>query len=408
MTLSAEENELLTRVGPNTAMGRLLKRYWHPVAAVTELDESPTKPLRLFGEDLVLYRDRRGRYGLIDRKCPHRGMDLSYGMVEECGLRCPYHGWAFDETGACIDQPFETAVRPASCAAQKVKIASYPVEAKAGLVWAYLGDAPPPCLPDWGRFGDRGFKQIIMAELPCNWLQCQENAVDPVHFEWLHFNWTLYQQGKRERTPRHLKIAFDEFDHGFVYRRLLEGSSETDEAWTVGRVCLWPNCLYTGSFAWYVPIDDENTMLVMWTLLPLPGTRPVEQPTIPHWYLQLQDPLTKRWNRAAFTNQDCLAWVSQGRIADRTKERLGESDRGVILLRKRFFRDLERVAAGEDPSGLVRDASKNERLPLPLMSDQIVAPPRPFPPMSQGQPQWLADEYRRLWSEHSGGDVSVS
>src|SRR4029453_6939009 len=129
--------------------------------------------------------------------------------------------------------------------------------------------APPPVPlgPTWEPFTWRnGFVQIVFSEVPCNWFQCQENSIDPVHFEWLHSNWTRVLQGdKGPKPPPHLKIGFEEFEYGFVYRRVLEGQSESDELWTVGRTCLWPNCLFTGGhFEWRVPIDDENMLSVGW------------------------------------------------------------------------------------------------------------------------------------------------
>ncbi len=110
--LSKEENELLCRIGPGTPMGDLMRRYWQPVAAVAELDEFPTRALRIMGEDLVLYRDTSGTYGMLELHCPHRRADLSYGMVEAGGLRCNYHGWAFNEKGDCFSTPFEDTSHP--------------------------------------------------------------------------------------------------------------------------------------------------------------------------------------------------------------------------------------------------------------------------------------------------------
>ena len=124
--LSVQENELLTQVGPGTPMGELMRRYWHPIAAAAELIDRPTKAVRLLGEDLVLYKDRSGTLGLIDRFCPHRRVDLSYGIPEEHGLRCMYHGWMMDETGQCIEQPFEETVHPDGRFKEKVKVAGYP------------------------------------------------------------------------------------------------------------------------------------------------------------------------------------------------------------------------------------------------------------------------------------------
>jgi 5,5'-dehydrodivanillate O-demethylase oxygenase subunit len=188
--LSEERNRLLTEVGPGTKMGALLRRYWHPIAAVAELDDAPTKPVRLLGEDLVLYKDLSGQYGLLERHCPHRSADLSYGIVEACGLRCNYHGWMFDETGACREQPFEDIDAPEIRFRDQIRIRAYKVEARAGLLWAYPGPEPAPLVPNWEPFTwANGFVQIVFATVPCNWFQCQENSIDPVHFEWMHDNW---------------------------------------------------------------------------------------------------------------------------------------------------------------------------------------------------------------------------
>jgi 5,5'-dehydrodivanillate O-demethylase len=128
--LSEEENVLLTQVGAGTPMGDLLRRYWMPIAAVAELDDNPTKYVRLMGEDLALYKDKSGTYGLIDLHCCHRRADLTYGYVEDCGLRCNYHGWLYDEKGNCIDQPFDEIAHPEANFKDKIKIKAYPVEAK--------------------------------------------------------------------------------------------------------------------------------------------------------------------------------------------------------------------------------------------------------------------------------------
>src|SRR3954467_11768133 len=147
--LSKEDNETLTRVGPGTPMGELMRRYWHPIAAAQELVDNPfrTKEVRILGEDLVLYRDRRGTLGLIERYCSHRRVNLALGMVEEDGLRCQYHGWKFDHSGKCVSQPFEDTVRPEASFREKCGIKGYLVEELAGLVWAYLGPQPAPLLP---------------------------------------------------------------------------------------------------------------------------------------------------------------------------------------------------------------------------------------------------------------------
>jgi 5,5'-dehydrodivanillate O-demethylase oxygenase subunit len=405
--LSAKDNEALTRVGRGTPMGELMRRYWQPVAAVAQLQERPTLAVRLMGEDLVLYRDTEGRYGLLDRHCAHRRADLAYGTVEACGLRCHYHGWLFDGAGRCLEQPFEEVAHPQARFKDKIRLTAYPVEAKGGLLWAYLGPAPAPLVPDWDLFHQRGYKQIVFSEVPCNWFQGQENSIDPVHFEWLHSNWSAAQRGDAARAPRHLKIAFEEFEWGFTYRRVREDTTEDDELWTVGRVCLWPNCLYTGKFEWRVPIDDERTLHVAWFNDPVPGAAPFEQARIPYWHGPIRDPATGRWITSHVMNQDFVAWMGQGAIADRTKEHLGESDRGVILLRRRILEEAEVVARGGDPKAVIRDAAKNHRLPLPTIREgrgAAVRPPDGPRPMvfHAGQPREIVEDMRRVWAERTG------
>jgi 5,5'-dehydrodivanillate O-demethylase oxygenase subunit len=358
--LTEAENQLLTRVGPGTRMGALLRRYWHPIAGVLEMESEPTKPVRLLGEDLVLYRDRKGGYGLVDRRCPHRGADLLYGIVEPNGLRCSYHGWCFDARGRCLEQPFEEALRPDGAGRDKVVIKAYPVEEKAGLVWAYLGPAPAPCLWDWARFHDPGQAYVTFTRIPCNWLQCQENSIDPVHFEWLHQNLPSARFGDGARAPRHLRLGFDEFEFGFVYRRILENTDESHPLWSVGRVSLWPECLYTGGFVWHVPMDDETTMDVTWDTTDATSSEKVH---VRH--LGLARGRDGRYRIDDSQHQDAVAMIGQGTIADRGRERLGESDRGVIMLRRRLLAELDALEDGRDPKGVLRDVSRNHRLPLP-------------------------------------------
>ncbi len=369
--LTEEKNRLLTQVGPGTAMGDLLRRYWHPIAAVSEFDDKRTKPLRLMGEDLVLYKDLSGTYGLLGRHCAHRGADLSFGFVERCGLRCHYHGWRYDAGGHCLDQPYDDLVNAKGRYKDKVRQKAFPVEEKAGLLWAYLGPQPAPLVPNWEPFlWKNGFKQIVISEIPCNWFQCQENSIDPVHFEWMHENWgSTLRGGDAAAAPRHLKLAFDEFEYGLVYRRVREGGSEQSELWTVGRAALWPNCFFLGDhFEWRVPVDDTNTLSIMWVFNRVPKDRePFEQSSIPHWIGPLHDPATGRWIDSHVVNQDFIAWLGQGTIADRTREHLGQSDRGIVMMRQRFFAEIDAIAGGAEPKGLIRDPSKNIRVSLPIV-----------------------------------------
>jgi 5,5'-dehydrodivanillate O-demethylase len=410
--LDHEKNALLTQVGPGTPMGDLMRRYWMPIAGVTEFDRTPIKAVRLMGEDLVLYKDLSGTYGLVDRQCPHRRADLSYGFVENCGLRCNYHGWNFDESGACTEQPFEDIANPDARYRDKVKITAYPVEEKAGMLWAYLGPLPAPLVPNYEPFGwKNGYCQIVISEVPCNWLQGQENSIDPVHFEWMHRNWSVRLRGDTgPYAPKHTKLGFDEFEHGFTYKRVTEDTDENDLLWTIGRTCLWPNALYTGDhFEWRVPMDDENMLSVTWHFSRVPkDMEPFVQGPIPTWHGPVKDALTGKWITTHVMNQDFVAWLGQGKISDRWNEHLGSSDRGVILVRKRFMEDLERIAGGEDPKAIVRDPAQNDPIMLPvanrrsliegLTREELAANPFAAPrhyPFQAGQPDDVREGYER-------------
>ncbi len=352
-------------------MGDLLRRYWMPIAGVSEFESRSTKAVTLLGEDLVLYRDLSGEFGLIDRHCLHRRADMTHAMVERHGLRCSYHGWRFDADGRCVERPFEEAHAPGRPPLADSRVKAYRVQAMAGLVWAYLGPQPEPLLPNWEPFTrTNGFVQIVLTEVPCNWFQCQENSIDPVHFEWLHENWGARKRGGSDAAygPAHLKLDFEEFEFGFVYKRVRDGGNEEDPLWTTGRVCLWPNGFYLGDhFEWRVPVDDRRTLSVMWRYTRVPRDRePYTQRSIPTWV----GPLTDAQGRVIDShvmNQDFLAWAGQGEIADRTKEHLGASDRGIVMLRRRFFDELEHVARGGEPKGLLRDPARNEGVSLPTI-----------------------------------------
>jgi 5,5'-dehydrodivanillate O-demethylase len=400
--LSAERNKTLCETGADTPMGELLRRYWQPIAGVADLSSTHVRAIRLLGEDLVLYRDEGGNYGLVDRNCPHRRADMTYGFIEGRGLRCNYHGWLWNNDGRCLHQPYEETRHPEGRFKDTVRIKAYPVREKAGLLWAYLGPEPAPEVPDWDRYYARGYKQIVLSEIPCNWVQCQENSIDPVHFEWLHSNWSMVLRGEDgQYSPTHKRLGFDQFDYGFIYRRVREDTTEEDELWTTGRVCLWPNALYTGHFEWRVPIDDENTLSVGWFLNELPGNTPYQQEVIPSWYSPIVDPETGRWITTHIMNQDFIAWMGQGRIADRSKEHLGESDRGITMLRKAMLREAAEVAEGKDPLGTIRDPALNHRVHLPITGGVERQPPSSPPPFQflAGQPDYVRAEFEQAWQD---------
>lgn len=381
--LTAEENVLMTSVGRGTPMGTLLRRYWHPIAASEQLNERPTLPVTLLGEDLVLYKDRSGKLGLIDRLCPHRRVDLSYGIPEDEGLRCMYHGWMFDETGQCVEQPFEETVHPDGRFKEKVRVTAYPAEEVGGLIFAYLGPQPAPLLPRWDVFVEKNaIRQVGLSVIPCNWLQIVENALDPVHVEWLHGWYGKYVLEDRVDpdpavvatfdafTKKHQEIGFDVFEHGIVKRRLVEGESKEDEDWAIGHPLVFPCMLRVGggganTFQIRTPIDDHHTLQMFYTaFFAPPGVDAPRQDTVPYFWQPIYNE-DGYFNVETANNQDIMAWVGQGPISDRPNEHLGVSDRGIILLRKLLKEQAQIAMDGGDPMNLVRDPAKNEYITLP-------------------------------------------
>ncbi len=353
-----QENELLTQTGKGTPMGELLRRYWHPIAAVKDLDEDPVRPVRLMGEDLVLFRSERGELGLIGDRCAHRGISMAYGIPQVNGLRCAYHGWTYDTEGRTVDTPFEP-----TCL--HMKIPAYPVQELAGAIWAYLGPTPAPLLPRWDILvrEDRN-RKIRISELPCSWLQCMDNSLDPVHFEHLHGHYGNYYMKKHGRPPmlntaRHLKIAFDEWTYGIYKRRLTEGQTEDATDWTVGHPILFPQILAQGDgLQIRVPMDDTHTYHITISVYePKEGESLTDDIIVEHQPLQFDD---KGLVKGPYIiRQDEMAWVGQGPITDRTTEHLASSDRGIQLYRKMIHENIEKVARGEDPIGVIRDPAVN-------------------------------------------------
>ena len=381
--LTAEENERLTRVGPGTPMGELMRRYWQPIAAAAELNEHPVKHVKLLGESLVLYRDLKGRLGLIGDTCPHRSVSLLYGVPEAEGLRCPYHGWMFDCAGQCVQMPAED---PHSTFPSRVKIAGYPVQELAGLIFAYLGPEPAPLLPRWDMLvWDNVLRDIGSAVIPCNWLQIQENSLDPVHVEWLHgrfSNFVLEKLGRPDLKRKfltgdrvgeswaHEKIGFDEFQYGIIKRRVVAGATEDDPQWRIGHPVLFPNILRVGAnFQYRVPVDDTHTLHIWFTAYPQPPGEVVPpQEKVPYYQVPLPFDESGKVDWSLMDNncgQDIVAWVSQGPIADRTREKLGESDQGIILFRRQLRQQLAVMEDGGQPMNVLRDPEQNVCIDLP-------------------------------------------
>ncbi|HTE84176.1 MAG TPA: aromatic ring-hydroxylating dioxygenase subunit alpha [Dehalococcoidia bacterium] len=380
--LSERENQELTQVAGGTPMGELLRRYWQPIAAAGELDKKPTKEVTVLGEELVLYKDRSGTLGLIGRRCAHRRVSLVYGVPEADGLRCQYHGWKYDETGRCLEAPFEDTVNPQARFKDRVSLPAYPVQELGGLVFAYLGPRPAPLLPRWAPLTwENAVRDIAFTVLPCNWLQCQENSLDPVHVEWLHGHYSDYMREvaglpstRSPETPpmSHEKIAFDQFDYGIIKRRVLKGYTEEDDDWKVGHPILFPHILLVGSevsatLQFRVPIDDSHTFHVsLYTWKAAPGSTAPVQDRVPYRYVPLRNEDGSFSYQTATFNQDYMAWSTQGDVARRDLEKLGESDLGLIMYRKLLKQQMDLVQDGGDPMCVIRDPDENECLDAPL------------------------------------------
>jgi 5,5'-dehydrodivanillate O-demethylase oxygenase subunit len=365
--LTREANERLTQVGLGTPMGALLRRYWYPIATLPELLAEPVQAVTVLGENLALYRTEAGDMGLVAQRCPHRGASLAYGIPEADGLRCAYHGWKFDGGGTCLEQPAEPED---STFKDRVRVPAYPVQEMGGLIWAYLGPTPAPLLPRYDLFvRDDLEREIGITRLPCNWLQIMENSLDPVHLEYLHsvyMNYVLKRQGKppASQTKHHERIAFDLFEYGIVKRRLWVGDSEDSDEWQVGHPILFPNILSVGEggrsqFQIRVPIDDTHTYHVWYRTKARDDGAPLQDPaSIPvldYAYKHADGRLVVD----TVSGQDMMVWVTQGPISDRTTERLGTSDKGVILYRGLLEEQMLKVERGEDPLAVVRDPARN-------------------------------------------------
>lgn len=375
---SVKQNKLLTEVGRGTPMGELMRRYWQPIGAAVDLESKWTQRVRLLGEDLVIFKDRQGRLGLIAEQCPHRRASFAHGIPTENGIRCPYHGWEYNAQGKCIHQPNEQD----KCAFRdKVSTDAYPVQEMGGMLFAYMGPQPQPLLPRWDGFVAQNTIRIMgRTILPINWLQIMENSLDPVHTEWLHghhYEFLKEQEGiKVAISTRHLKIDFKEFEYGMTKHRLLEGHSEDGDDWKVGHPIVFPNMLAVGngdeksryySFQMRVPVDDTHTMHLWFN-----AYVPPQGVTVPKHLLEkvhtYEVPFMDDKGEYIVDNvdgQDMMAWISQGAIADRSLENLGSTDKGIVMYRRMLKREMQKVQAGIDPIGIVRDRARNERIDLP-------------------------------------------
>ena len=371
--LTQEQNDELTRIGPGTPMGEVLRHYWYPVAITRELDEFPVRKARLLGEDWAVFKTTDGGYGIVAERCPHRGASLANGIAEDGGLRCSYHGWKFDPEGACVEilaEPDSSAEFRRRCA-----INSGVAQELGGLVWAYVGEAPAPELPRYEAYIMDGIRDIGHSMLPCNWLQIMENSVDPYHVEVLHGKYFQFIAGHKGfempsafANNKHERVAFDRFEHGIIKRRLLEGQSEESDDWKIGHPLVFPYKMWVGGNGVFqmqirVPVDDTHTWALFYTVHAPEGVDlPDDPPTIDYRYEWLDEHGEHLVDY--IEGQDIMAWVTQGEIADRTSEMITKSDVGVVACRRMFKDALEAVADGQDPVAVVREPHEVIKLPL--------------------------------------------
>ena len=374
--LTREENALLTQVGRGTPCGELLRRYWHPVAATGEFtDEKPIKAVKILGEELVVYRDPGGNYGLVGEHCPHRLASLAYGRVDAQGIRCPYHGWKFDRTGRCLEQPAEPA---GSTFKDRIQHVAYPLEALGGLVYAYLGPEPKPLLPRWDVLAWENGKRWIVKEsiIDCNWLQPMENSVDPAHLFWLHGDTAHLAPRVKSYAERHEFIVFE---FGIKKRRTSLPLARADVPLVDEHPLLFPTTLrhvapYEGGYRHNlqirVPVDDTHTQVFRVNFVPSQTEKSPAELPVPFRYSQLKTG-PGAYDMRMVSAQDSMAWETQGEITDRTQEHLGIGDEGILLLRKLLKEQIEVVEQGSDPLGVIRNSERNRIIELNVINERI-------------------------------------
>ncbi|MCK2026736.1 aromatic ring-hydroxylating dioxygenase subunit alpha [Microbacterium sp. SSW1-47] len=357
----------LAQVGPGTPYGEVLRRYWHPVAKV---EDATTRPLslRVLGEELVLFRTRKGKAGLLHPRCIHRGSSLFYGGVEDEGIRCCYHGWVFDTEGHCLEQPCEPDL---GLHRDRVRQPWYPVEEQYGLIWAYMG--PPdkkPVLPRYDTLEELAAdEQLIVndqgvggggpAQLDFNWLQHWENVMDPFHVPILHARFSgnqftpemaLIPEVEYEYTPLGVRsIQMRDLGDGRQLRRV------TEVIFPNLRVVASPKLAsgQTNMIGWVVPMDDTNFRIFT-----------VARDSDPDFLTKLRSTHEgKPWKELTDLEHQRLpgdyeAQKSQGAISLHSEDHLTTTDQGIAMIRRMMAKQHRAVAGGGDPVGVFFDESE--------------------------------------------------
>ncbi len=388
--LTAEENDLLTRVEGDAPMGRLMRQHWAPVCLVEEVAEPDGTPVLVeaLGTRMAAFRDSDGLLGLLDEKCPHRGASLLLGRNEECGLRCLYHGWKYDVDGRCVAMASE----PESGALmQKVRARAYPVVEWGGFVWAWLGerDAAPPFDPPAFAPRDDVDIAILKIRVPCNWAQIHEGQIDSAHSSSLHSSDMVParvtrasaddKSWYRPSTDKSPRMQIERTSYGFHYvaiRRPVKNAATHNYLRVTEFVAPYyslipPNDRHRVASV-IVPVDDTNSVFyfIAWDGPDVPTTEEwrtfhhtrrgidltddwAPRGTLDNRFLQDRDAM----KAGSFTgiegipNQDVAMWVSPGPIVDRTRDFLGASDLAVVEFRRMMVEAARAVARGEPALG---------------------------------------------------------
>jgi nitrite reductase/ring-hydroxylating ferredoxin subunit len=353
----------LTAVGPGTACGELMRRYWQPVCLSTDLKDLP-KRLRVLGEELVAFRDREGRAGLLFYRCSHRATSLEYGRVEARGLRCCYHGWLYDVEGNVLEMPLEPPNNPFL---KQIRHPCYPVREFGGLVFAYMG--PPDKMPEfpvydiWTKDGGRLEARMgprIGGPVNCNWLQAEENLMDALHTFWLHtlHSGAQFPSNAYGVNPDDLRYEETEMGMKFALSRKLENGKQWDLIWEM-IMPLNVHLVYTddpknervNGVSWCLPVDDTHQLGASIRLIAAgqAGTLSGREQLAPGGRKDTSYEYSQRHP------DDKEAVEGQGPIALHGLEHLVSSDRGVVMFRNILRKAIHAVSEGKDPKGIIRD-----------------------------------------------------
>ena len=410
--LTKEENRLITLTGPYTPGGALMRCYWHPVALADEMPPGGAPmPVKILGEDLVLFRDDRDRLGLLGLYCSHRCADLSYGRVEDGGLRCLYHGWLYDINGRCLEQPAEP---PESRYKDEIRHLAYPLTERAGLLFAYMGKGEPPLLPSYEFLSATPEHRYLQKTfMECNYLQALEGDLDPAHLSYLHRSLYHRPLGRKDartvpgsrkssaaflREDRRPRLEAERTDFGV--RNYAIRNAEDGRRYVRINNFIMPNKVANVggegrvgegcSIHWHVPMDDENHIrfdLIFNRARPVARKR-YEQDFATELidnrhrrnkrnrYLQDREQM-KTTNFSGmgdyFTAQDAFATETPGPIHDRSREHLGTTDVCIVAARRQLLDGIASVQAGRDPIHVIRDPVHDDMSHIVVVSE--VVPP---------------------------------